>query len=136
MAKSILGLFAGIIFGIGLVVSGMSNPAKVQNFLDIAGTFDASLIFVMLGAIATVFVGYKLPPKKASPILSDVFHVPTRKDIDRPLVLGAVLFGIGWGLSGFCPGPSLTAIFMGSEGIFYFLPSMIVGLVVSKFIKL
>lgn len=135
MNKIFIGFTSGLIFGLGLVVSGMSNPAKVLNFLDVSGTFDGSLIFVMAGAIAVVFVGYKLVLKRDQPILGDLFKIPTRKDIDKNLVIGAAFFGIGWGIGGFCPGPALTAIFLGSEGILYFLPAMFVGLIATKLIK-
>jgi uncharacterized protein len=132
MLKSIVGLGAGIVFGIGLVLSGMSNPAKVLNFLDLFGTFDASLICVMGGAVLTVFIGYKLILKRSHPLLAEQFHIPTRQDIDGNLVIGAVLFGIGWGIGGFCPGPALTSILLGSEGIVYFFPTMIIGLMCAK----
>ena len=135
MGKIISALLAGIIFGVGLVVSGMSNPAKVLNFLDIAGTFDPSLIFVMGGAVVVVFVGYKLVLKRKTPIFDNAFHIPTRKDIDKNLIIGSAIFGIGWGIGGFCPGPSLTAILLGSEGIVYFFPALLVGLIITKLVK-
>lgn len=135
MGKIFSALIAGIVFGLGLVISGMSNPAKVLNFLDIAGTFDPSLLFVMVGAIIVVFTGYKLVWKRKTPIFDNAFHVPTRKDIDKNLIIGSAIFGIGWGIGGFCPGPSLTSILLGSEGIIYFFPSLIVGLIVTKIIK-
>lgn len=135
MTKIIFGFISGLIFGLGLVISGMSNPAKVLNFLDLFGTFDPSLLFVMGGAIGVVFVGYKLVLRREQPILGDLFQIPTRKDIDKNLVIGAAFFGIGWGIGGFCPGPALTAIFLGSEGILYFLPAMLVGLIATKLIK-
>tara|TARA_R110002096_G_scaffold257381_1_gene450823 strand:- start:154542 stop:154952 length:411 start_codon:yes stop_codon:yes gene_type:complete len=135
MNKIIIGFASGLIFGLGLVISGMSNPAKVLNFLDLFGRFDPSLIFVMGGAIAVAFVGYKLVLKRDQPILGELFHIPTRKDIDKNLVLGAAFFGIGWGIGGFCPGPALSAMFLGSEGILYFLPAMFVGLIATKLIK-
>lgn len=135
MIKIILGLLSGLIFGIGLVISGMSNPAKILNFLDLFGTFDPSLIFVMIGAIFVVFVGYKVVLRRDVPIYANAFQIPTRKDIDKNLLLGSALFGIGWGIGGFCPAPSITALSMGSEGILYFIPALLVGLMISKIIK-
>ncbi|MCC3861508.1 DUF6691 family protein [Pseudemcibacter aquimaris] len=135
MGKIVFGFLAGLLFGIGLVVSGMSNPAKVLNFLDLFGTFDPSLMFVMGGAVVTVFIGYRLVLKRELPILSDAFQIPTRQDLDKNLIIGAAMFGIGWGIGGFCPGPAVTAITLGSEGIAYFFPAMIVGLMISKVLK-
>jgi len=135
MMKIVFGLLSGLLFGFGLVVSGMSNPAKVLNFLDVFGTFDPSLIFVMGGAIIVVFIGYKLVLKRNTPIFNDAFQIPTRKDIDKRLLLGAGLFGIGWGIAGFCPGPAVTALLMGSEGILYFFPALLIGLWASRVLK-
>lgn len=135
MAKIIIGFISGIIFGLGLVLSGMSNPAKVLNFLDLFGAFDPSLLFVMGGAIMVVFIGYRFVLKRGKPLFSESFQIPTRKDIDKNLLIGAALFGVGWGIGGFCPGPALSAVFMGSEGIIYFLPAMLLGLIVSKLLK-
>ena len=103
MAKILTGLICGLIFGIGLVISGMSNPAKVLNFLDLAGTWDPSLAFVMGGAVVTTFIGYSLVLKRPAPVLSDMFHLPKKTDVDGKLITGASLFGIGWGLGGLGP---------------------------------
>ena len=124
----ISGLIAGIIFGLGLIVSGMANPAKVQNFLDVFGTWDPSLAFVMGGAIAVAAPGFKLVGLRARPFFAEVFHLPTRTDFDARLLSGAALFGIGWGLGGFCPGPALTAIPMLTTGTLVFVPAMFVGM--------
>jgi uncharacterized protein len=97
-------ILAGLIFGLGLVISDMANPMKVQNFLDLAGTFDPSLICVMLGAVLVTFLGYRLAFRRPRPVLVEQFSLPTAKDVDGRVVLGAALFGVGWGLSGFCPG--------------------------------
>lgn len=123
---------AGLIFGLGLLISGMANPAKVQNFLDLAGTFDPSLIFVMLGAVAVTFAGYRLALRRPKPILGELFRIPTRTEIDAPLVAGAALFGIGWGLSGFCPGPAMTSIPLLAKGTLVFVPSMIAGITLTR----
>ena len=103
--RTVINALAGLIFGLGLLSSGMANPAKVQNFLDLAGTFDPSLIFVMIGAIVVTFLGYRFAFQRPRPILAERFSLPTAKDIDARVIIGAGLFGIGWGLSGFCPGP-------------------------------
>jgi uncharacterized protein len=123
---------AGIIFGMGLVISGMANPAKVQNFLDLFGTFDPSLAFVMAGAIAVTFAGYRLAFRRSAPIAADRFRLPTRTDIDARLVVGAALFGVGWGLGGYCPGPALTGLPLLAEGTFAFVAAMAAGLVIAK----
>jgi uncharacterized membrane protein YedE/YeeE len=111
-----LGLIAafatGLIFGIGLILSGMADPAKVQNFLDLAGQFDPSLAFVMAGAIAA-------------------FHLPTKSEIDTRLVAGAAIFGIGWGLAGFCPGPAIVSLGIGTQGAIVFVLFMLAGIAAS-----
>jgi len=119
---------AGLIFGIGLVISGMANPAKVQNFLDIAGLWDPSLAFVMGAAVIVTFLGYRLAFARGAPVLEDKFHLPTATAIDARLVIGAGLFGIGWGLAGYCPGPALTALSLLAPGTLVFLVAMLAGL--------
>ena len=126
--RFVLGLFSGLVFGLGLVISGMSNPAKVLNFLDLAGTWDPSLAFVMAGASVTAFVGYRLVWRRPAPLFDNRYHTPMSSEIDRSLVLGAALFGIGWGIGGFCPGPAWTALPLLSPGVLIWLPAMIVGL--------
>lgn len=121
-------LISGLLFGLGLVVSGMSNPAKVLNFLDVFGTWDASLAFVMAGAVMVTSVGYRFVLGRASPVLADRFHLPTSNDIDKPLLIGATAFGIGWGLSGFCPGPAVTALPLLASGTLVFFPMMLLGM--------
>jgi uncharacterized membrane protein YedE/YeeE len=118
----------GLLFGIGLVFSGMSDPAKVLNFLDLFGTWDPSLAFVMGGAVIVAFVGYRLVFRRGQPIAGEQFHLPMRDDIDRRLLAGSATFGIGWGLGGFCPGPALTALGLGASGTLVFVPAMILGM--------
>ncbi|MCS0494050.1 YeeE/YedE family protein [Ancylobacter sp. MQZ15Z-1] len=118
----------GLLFGVGLVVSGMSNPAKVLNFLDLFGTFDPSLAFVMGGAVVVAFFGFRLATARPAPLLAERFHMPTRTDIDARLIVGPALFGIGWGLGGFCPGPALTAIGLAAPGTLAFVPAMLAGM--------
>jgi hypothetical protein len=121
-------LVIGLLFGVGLVVSGMADPAKVLNFVDVFGTWDPSLAFVMGGAVVVAFVGYRLVFSRTHPLLDDAFHLPTRKSIDGRLLLGAAIFGAGWGLGGFCPGPALTALGLAQPGTLAFLPAMFIGL--------
>jgi uncharacterized membrane protein YedE/YeeE len=122
----------GLVFGLGLVVAGMSNPAKVLNFLDLAaittGGWDASLAFVMAGAIAVTFIGYRLVLRRRQPIFADRFHLPTATGLDARIVAGPAIFGIGWGLAGFCPGPALTALFTGGAPAWLFLAAMFAGM--------
>src|SRR4029077_3065861 len=101
--RILISAIAGLVFGLGLLISGMANPAKVQNFLDLAGSFDPSLIFVMASALAVTFIGYRLALAGERSLLADRFYLPSGSIIDGRLILGAALFGIGWGLSGFCP---------------------------------
>lgn len=130
--RNLVNLLAGLVFGLGLLISGMANPAKVQNFLDLAGTFDPSLIFVMAGAVAATFVGYRLALRRPTPVLAARFYLPAVKDIDARLIGGATLFGIGWGLSGFCPGPAITSLPLLAKGTLVFVPAMLAGLVLAR----
>lgn len=132
--KTILAAFAaGAIFGLGLVISGMANPAKVLGFLDIAGDWDPTLIFVMGGAIIVAFPAFRFAKRRARPVLEEKWSLPDRNDIDPRLLFGAALFGIGWGLAGFCPGPGLAALALvpGEAGIF--VASMIAGALAYRF---
>ncbi len=125
-------LAIGLLFGAGLAISGMAAPAKVTNFLDLAGQFDPSLAFVMGGAVIVAFIGFRLVLVRARPVFAPSFNLPTSRTIDRRLLLGAGLFGIGWGLAGFCPGPALTSIGLGAPGTFIFVPAMLVGMVAAR----
>ena len=119
---------SGLLFGIGLIVSGMSNPAKVLNFLDVLGHWDASLGFVMGGAVATTVVGYPLIQRRDRPVLSLKFELPTRQDIDHRLIVGAMLFGLGWGIGGYCPGPAWTSLSALQPGSLVFIVFMLGGM--------
>jgi uncharacterized protein len=125
--RTAINALAGLIFGLGLLISGMANPAKVQNFLDIAGIFDPSLIFVMGGAVVVTFLGYRLAFRRPSPVLVERFSLPTANDVDGRVALGSALFGIGWGLSGFCPGPAITSLPLLAKGTLVFVPAMLIG---------
>lgn len=129
--KNIIGLAAGLIFGLGLIISGMADPAKVQNFLDMFGTWDPSLAFVMAGAIAVTMPGFWLITRRTKPFFHHSFHFPTRQDLDGRLLTGAAIFGVGWGLGGFCPGPALTALSVGATGTIAFVVTMLAGMALS-----
>jgi uncharacterized membrane protein YedE/YeeE len=124
----LVNLALGLLFGVGLVVSGMSDPAKVLNFLDLFGTWDPSLAFVMGGAVLVAFIGFRLVLRRNQPIAGGSFQLPTRTDIDAHVIVGPAVFGIGWGLGGFCPGPALTALGLGAAGTLAFVPAMIIGM--------
>lgn len=126
--RILFGLISGMVFGVGLVISGMADPAKVLNFLDIAGSWDPSLALVMGGAVVVTFVGYRLVLKRPSPVLMDRFDIPKATAIDPRLVAGAAIFGIGWGIGGFCPGPALTSLTLAAPGTLVFVPAMLVGM--------
>lgn len=116
------------LFGCGLVVAGMTQPKKVIGFLDIFGTWDPSLLFVMIGAIAVHAISYRFIAKRKSPLLSAHFHLPTRKDVDWKLLLGSAVFGVGWGLGGFCPGPALVGLASKQRPVLIFVICMIGGI--------
>lgn len=130
----VVNLLLGLLFGIGLVVSGMADPAKILNFLDLAGTWDPSLLFVMGGAAVTTLIGYRFVLNRPRPVLADKFQLPVKRQIDGRLLAGAALFGIGWGMGGFCPGPALTALGLGEAGTLLFVPAMGVGMVLAKLV--
>lgn len=134
---SILIQFAiGLVFGTGLLISGMSNPAKVLNFLDLAaiakGSWDPSLMFVMLGAVATAFIGFRLVLKRPRPLLADTFQLPTKNDLDQRIIAGPAIFGVGWGLAGFCPGPAFVALGYGSTASVLFMIAMLIGMAAAR----
>ncbi len=135
--KSLVSAFAvGIIFGTGIAISGMANPAKVLNFFDLAGTWDPSLIFVMGGALVTAAIGYAIVFKtRIKPIFDDVFAVPMTKDIDASLIGGSALFGVGWGIAGFCPGGAVPALGLGYSETFIFIAAMVAGIVLGRSLK-
>lgn len=127
-------LVAGLIFALGLGISGMTQQTKVIGFLDLRGKWDPSLAFVMIGAIAVHFVASRLVRKRSKPIFGDQFHLPTARDLDARLLGGAALFGVGWGLGGFCPGPGLVSVVSGAPAAFVFVGFMTLGMVIQHFV--
>ncbi|WP_279357604.1 YeeE/YedE family protein [Methylobacterium indicum] len=128
MLRLAAALLSGLLFGIGLAMSGMLDPARVRGFLDVTGAWDPTLAFVLAGAVTASSLGTALARRLRGPFLADAFDWPTRTRIDRPLVLGAALFGIGWGLSGFCPGPAVAALSTGLRPVIVFVAAMLVGM--------
>jgi len=133
MRLSISTFIAGLLFGAGLTVSQMVNPVKVISFLDITGDWDPSLAFVMAGALIVTFIGYRFVLKSATPLFNENFRLPTRRDIDRSLLTGAALFGIGWGLAGLCPGPALAGLGFAGTDAFIFVGTMILTISIFRF---
>lgn len=121
-------LLTGLVFGLGLIVSGMANPAKILGFLDLAGTWDPSLAFVMAGAVAVGVVAFAVARRRTVSLLGAEMRLPSVRHIDRRLVVGSALFGIGWGIAGFCPGPSLVALGMGEVKALVFVAAMLAGM--------
>ena len=121
-------LLAGLVFGLGLIVSGMADPAKVLGFLDPAGPWDPSLAFVMAGAIAVGALAFAMAGKRTVSFLGAAMKLPMSRDIDRRLVIGSVVFGMGWGIAGFCPGPGLVALGMGEVKALVFVVAMLLGM--------
>lgn len=121
-------LLAGLLFGAGLTISDMVNPARVQNFLDIAGTWDPTLAFVMAGALAVAYPGYRLVLARSAPLAAPSFQLPAARDIDSRLIVGAAVFGVGWGLAGICPGPAFADIVTFAPGVFVFIAAMLAAM--------
>jgi uncharacterized membrane protein YedE/YeeE len=128
-------LLAGLVFGLGLIVSGMANPAKVLGFLDLAGAWDPSLTLVMAGAIAVSSIAFLLANKRTKSLLGAEMKLPAARDIDSRLVVGSLLFGIGWGVAGFCPGPGLVALGMGEVKALVFVAAMLAGMGVFELLE-
>lgn len=132
--QKIFVLLSGLLFGAGLTISGMINPAKILNFLDLSGQFDATLIFVMGAGLIVTMIGYQLIFRRGKPFFDNQFYLTTTRDIDAKLIGGAALFGVGWGLSGFCPGPAIASLVFGYQQSFIFVAAMIVGTLLVRFI--
>ncbi|UBB24720.1 DUF6691 family protein [Pseudoxanthomonas beigongshangi] len=127
MKRWFAALLAGALFGAGLALSRMTDPNVVLGFLDVAGDFDPRLAFVLAGAVATTGVAFRLVLRRRRPLLADRFRLPLSRAIDRPLVIGALLFGIGWGLAGYCPGPALVGAAAGADSALIFIAAMLAG---------
>lgn len=134
MNRNITALACGLIFGIGMSLSQMINPAKIQGFLDITGNWDPSLALVMAGALAVTFITFKWILKRPTPLLDKDFYVTKNKQVDKPLLLGAAIFGIGWGMSGYCPGPSVAGIGTLNIEAFIMVISIYFGFFAHKFL--
>ncbi|WP_428266769.1 DUF6691 family protein [Haliangium sp.] len=128
--RNLIAFASGLIFAVGLALSGMTQPAKVIGFLDFFGHWDASLMFVMIGAIGVYMPLYRLITRRSAPVFAASFSLPTRRDIDRRLVLGALLFGVGWGLAGYCPGPGLASLSTAAAEPLTFVGAMVAGMLV------
>jgi uncharacterized membrane protein YedE/YeeE len=126
---------AGIVFGLGLIVSGMADPSRVLGFLDLAGKWDPSLAFVMAGAVAVSAAAFRLARKRAEPVLGGAFYLPTATHIDRRLVLGSIVFGVGWGLAGFCPGPAVVTFGAGYFKAVVFVAAMLAGMAIYEIVE-
>ena len=139
MLRLIVALFSGALFGLGLAVSGMANPQKVIGFLDVAGDWDPTLAFVMGGALLVTVPAFRFIFGHRRPILAEDFELPTAKEVDTRLVGGSALFGVGWGLSGFCPGPAVVALLpalaTGIVPVFAFVAAMLAGMVIYQWVS-
>jgi uncharacterized membrane protein YedE/YeeE len=133
--RSILTLLVGILFGTGISLSGMANPAKVINFFDIAGTWDPSLGFVMGGAVIVAFVGYRTVLRRPTPVFEPTFDIPQNRRIDAKLLSGAAIFGVGWGIAGFCPGGALPALGTLNPNVIVFVVALVVGMMATRVVS-
>ena len=133
--RLISAFIVGLIFGVGIAISGMINPAKVLNFFDVAGTWDPSLIFVMGGALITTFIGYRVVLRRPAPLVEEQFQLPAGTKIDARLIGGSAVFGLGWGIAGFCPGAALPALGSGKGEVFAFVAALMAGIWVARLIQ-
>jgi uncharacterized membrane protein YedE/YeeE len=134
MKSYLAAIGSGLVFGAGLALSDMTNPAKVQNFLDLLGTWDPSLALVMGGALAVSALGYRIALRRGSPLLTTRFSIPTRRELDPELLSGAAIFGVGWGIGGFCPGPALAGLLQGAAGVYVFVAAMLGGIALHRWV--
>lgn len=136
MQRTISAGLIGLVFGTGIALSGMANPAKVLNFFDIAGTWDPSLALVMASALLVTAIGYRFVLKRDKPVVEARFHLPTGRKLDLPLVAGSAIFGVGWGISGFCPGGAIPALGLGEPTAWIFVGTMLAGIFTARTIRL
>ena len=137
MNKLVSALLIGGVFGLGIAISGMANPAKILNFFDLAGAWDPSLAFVMAGGLAVAFIGYRLVfARRKAPVFEPAFDLPTLRLIDRELIVGSALFGIGWGVAGFCPGGAIPALGLGHPQTPVFAAAMVAAIVIARALRI
>lgn len=132
MLKSLVGLLSGLLFGFGLALSGMSQPEKVLNFLDVAGTWDPTLLFVLGGAVGVTSVAFYFILRRKEPLLDTRYYFSDNTQLDRALIVGSALFGVGWGIGGYCPGPAVTLIAAPNWELWVFFPAMLLGIGLQK----
>ncbi|USA54636.1 YeeE/YedE family protein [Acinetobacter sp. C32I] len=130
--KNLFALIFGSLFALGLLVSGMSNPEKVLSFLDIFGTWDISLMFVMIGGIAVAFIPFQKALRNPTTLSGEAIALPKNNQIDKKLITGAILFGMGWGIAGICPAPAITLIGLGYFEVWYFIGAMLLGMLIHR----
>lgn len=135
MLRTAIAGIIGLVFGTGIAISGMANPAKVLNFFDFAGNWDPSLAFVMAGALVVTAIGYRFVLRRPRPVYDTSFHLPTGRKLDLPLVAGAATFGIGWGISGFCPGGAIPALGLGEPSAWAFVGAMLAGILIARTVR-
>ncbi|MCP8885168.1 YeeE/YedE family protein [Devosia sp. XJ19-1] len=136
MQRTISAGLIGLVFGTGIALSGMANPAKVLNFFDIAGTWDPSLALVMVSALTVAAIGYRFVLRRDKPIVETRFHLPTGRKLDMPLLAGSAIFGVGWGISGFCPGGAIPALGLGEPTAWIFVGTMLAGIAAARTIRM
>ena len=135
MLKNIIGLLSGLLFGFGLLISGMTDPVKVQGFLDVFGAWDISLALVMGGGLMVAIVGVQLAKRQQTSWIGSLIELPSKTVINKQLIIGAMLFGIGWGLVGICPGPGIVLLGTGQWQAYVFIPAMIVGMLAYQWLE-
>ncbi len=135
MRPIIAGLLTGFLFGLGLCVSAMTNPAVVIGFLDVAGFWNPTLLFVMAGGVVVTFIGYRVVWADKKPAWAESFSLPAATAIDGPLIVGAVIFGVGWGLAGYCPGPAVVSLASGRRDVVIYVAAMLAGMILVKWVR-
>ena len=135
MNRVLISFLCGLVFGVGLIVSQMSNPAKIIGFLDISGQWDPSLAFVMGGAVAVFAIAYRLALRRHAPLFDKSFLVPEKIRLDKPLIVGSLIFGVGWGLAGFCPGPAIVSSGFGDPRVWVFVVAMLAGMFLLRVLR-
>ncbi|UJW87316.1 DUF6691 family protein [Devosia sp. SL43] len=136
MQRTIIAGLIGLVFGTGMALSGMSNPAKVLNFFDFAGSWDLSLALVMASALVVTAIGYRIVLRRDRPVVEARFHLPTGRKLDLPLIAGSAIFGVGWGMSGFCPGGAIPALGLGESSVWIFVGTMLAGIFAARTVRL